>query len=185
MKNNKSNKRNNRKLIILILLLFVVIGITGYGAYSYFYTSGSFTGRDTVEIASFDPQVSGDFLGNGGTLSLTCPNSEFGNETINCTGELTVSNNGGTYVNVSTSNESVYVSPYNSSDDVYAEAGTPTFSWSNSTISPGSSETLTVTVPVTLTSSFGSSESSERTSEYTGEAFTVDVSFTITVEQAH
>lgn len=186
MKNNKSNKRDNRKLLILVLLLFVVIGVTGYGAYSYFWTSGSFSAEDQVSIAAFDPDVDGNFLGNGGTLTLTCPNSTYGYETVNCTGTLTVNNNGGTDITVSVDEETASVSPYTgSNDDVNASAGTPTFSWSSSTISSSSSETLTVTVPVTLTSHFGSSEGYERTSEYTGEDFTVDVSFKIIAAQVH
>ena len=71
-----------------MIILFVVIGLTGYGAYSYFYTSGSYSGHDEIDIASFNPEVDGDFLGDGGTLTLTCPESETGNETIYCTGTL-------------------------------------------------------------------------------------------------
>ena len=186
MKNKESNKSDKKKLFILILLLFVVIGVSGYGAYSYFYTSGSFSGSDTVDIASFDPQVdySGDFLGHGGTMQLTCPDSELGNETVNCTGTLSVYNNGGTDITVSTSNESADVDPL-TSDVVTATAGTPSFSWSNTTITSGSSETLTVTVPVSLSGCFGSSSSCERTEPYDGEAISVSVSFIIRAEQVH
>ena len=187
MKNKESNKNGKKKLLILVLLLFVVLGVTGYGAYSYFWTSGSFSGSDTVDIASFDPEVdiSGDFLGHGGTMTLTCPNSELGNETVYCTGDLTVSNNGGTDITVEVSNATATAQHYSSSDDVTATAGTPTFSWTDTTISSGSSETLTVTVPVDLSSNFGDSEAHARNEAYNGEDIEVNVSFTITAAQVH
>lgn len=187
MNNKESNKQNKKKIFVLFLLLFVVIGLTGYGAYSYFWTSGSFSGSDTVDIESFDPQLSlsGDFLGNGGTMTLTCPDSDDGYESITCTGSLEVYNNGGTDIVVSISDDDASASAYSSSDNVTASAGTPTFTWTDTTISPSSSETLTVEVPVELTSEFGSSSSYERNSAYSGEAVEVTVSFKITAAQVH
>lgn len=187
MNNKDSNKRNKKKLIILVLLLFIIIGISGYGAYSYFYTSGSFSGSDEVTINSFDPQITinNDFVGNGGSVTLTCPNSETGNETIECTGSIGVLNNGGSAITVSTSNVVASLDAI-SSDAVSATAGTPTFSWSNTTIEAGSTETATITVPVDLDSYFGSSGSSSyRSSAYTGEAIEVTVTFDLTATQVH
>lgn len=186
MKNKESNKQNKKKSLILVLLLFVLVGIAGYGVYSYFYTSGSYSASSDVSIASFDPKIDGDFLGNGGTLSLTCPDDEDGTGTVECTGSLTVSNNGDTAITVATSNASVHLDEL-SHDDVTATAGTPVFAWENNetTIEAGSSRTLNVTVPVSLSSNFASGAGYERNSEYTGEAIGVTVSFKITAEQVH
>ena len=181
------NKNSKMKLVALVLLLFVAIGVAGYGTYSYFYTNGSFSGSSDVSIASFDPQISesGDFLGHGGSITLSCPDSDDGDETITCTGSLDIYNNGGTDIIVSTSNESVDINTL-SSDAVSVSTGTPTFSWSDTTIAPDSTETLSISVPVYLSSSFGDYyDSSYRSSEYTGEAIEVTVSFNITIEQAH
>ena len=176
--------KNKKKWLILALLLFVIIGVTGYEAYSYFYTSGDFSGSSDVSIAGFDPQVNGDFLGDGGTLTLTCPESETGSGTVNCSGELVVTNNGSTDITVSTSEPLVNLSEI-SSDSVTANAGTPTFSWDNSTIGPGSTGTLTVTVPVSLSSYFADGTDHYRSSAYEGEAIGVTVSFKITATQTH
>ena len=186
MKNKESNKQNKKKSLILVLLLFVLVGIAGYGVYSYFYTSGSYSASSDVSIASFDPEIDGDFLGNGGTLSLTCPDDEDGTGTVECTGSLTVSNNGDTAITVATSNASVHLDEL-SHDDVTATAGTPVFAWENNetTIEAGSSRTLNVTVPVSLSSNFASGAGYERNSEYTGEAIGVTVSFKITATQVH
>ena len=146
---NNKEKRNNMKIIALVLLLFVAIGVTGYGTYSYFYTNGSFSGNSEVSIASFDPQFSegGDFLGHGGSITLSCPNSEYGDETITCTGTLDIYNNGNTAITVATSNEEVNINTL-STDAVSVSTGDPTFTWTDTTIDPSTTETLTVTVPV-------------------------------------
>ncbi|MBR2712918.1 MAG: hypothetical protein IKE73_04345 [Bacilli bacterium] len=184
MNKNKTNNSDKKKLFILILLLFVVIGVTGYGAYSYFYTSGSYSGNEEIDIASFNPEIDGDFLGDGGSLTLTCPESATGNEVVNCTGTLDVVNNGNTPITLSTSNASVSLNNL-SHDDVSSSAGTPTFSWSDATVSEGNTSTLTVTVPVTLSSHFGSSDGYSRDTAYAGEAIEVRVSFKITATQVY
>ena len=186
MKNKESNKQNKKKSLILVLLLFVLVGIAGYGVYSYFYTSGSYSASDDVSIAAFDPEINGDFLGNGGTLTLTCPSDEDGSGTVECTGSLTVSNNGDTAITVATSNASVHLDEL-SHDNVTATAGTPVFAWegNSTTIEAGNTKTLDVTVPVSLSSNFASGEGYSRDSEYTGEAIGVTVSFQITATQVH
>lgn len=192
MKNKVKNKSDRKKLFILILLLFVVIGVSGYGAYSYFYTTGEFNASDTVEIASFDPEVSGDFLGHGGSIILTCPDSGLGNETVQCTGELEVTNYGGTNIVLSIPEGATASVNQYYKDAVQATAGTPSFSWgSGTTLSPDQSSTLTVTVPVTLSSCFGDFERacqrSEPYNEYEDEKEKVEVtvSFKVKAEQAH
>ena len=194
MKNKVKNKSDRKKLFILILLLFLVIGVSGYGAYSYFYTTGEFNASDTVEIASFDPEVdvSGNFLGHGGSIILTCPDSRLGNETVQCTGQLTVTNYGGTNIVLSIPEGATASVETMNQDAVQATAGTPSFSWgSGTTLSPDQSSTLTVTVPVTLSSCFGDSERackrSEAYNEYEDEKEEVEVtvSFKVKAEQAH
>lgn len=184
--NNKSNKQSKRKLFIIVLLLFMVITVTGYGAYSYFYTTGNFGASGTISVASFDPEVdiTSDFVGHGGSITLTCPESSSGSGTVNCTGSLSVSNNGGTDITVAASNGVATVSPI-TSDSATATAGTPTFAWSSTTITPGDSATLTITVPVTLSSEFADSDSHYRDSAYEGEAIEVTVDFDITATQVH
>lgn len=184
METKESN--NKKKLIILALLLFMIIGITGYGVYSYFYTSGNYSASKNVSVASFNPEVDGDFLGDGGTLSLSCPSSETGSGTVECTGTLTVSNNGETDITVTTSNAVVNLDPL-SEDNVTATAGTPSFEWDDddNTIYGGNSKVLTVTVPVYLSSDFADSDGHSRDSEYEGEAIGVTVSFKITATQVH
>lgn len=187
MKNKESNKYGKKKLFILVLLLFMIIGITSYGAYSYFYTSGSYTARtNDINIASFNPNINGDFLGDGGTLSLTCPESETGSGTVECTGTLQITNSGNTNIELSISDPSVNLDAL-SYDNVTAEAGDPTFEWEDddATIYEGNTKTLTVTVPVTLSSNFASSTEYSRDSAYEGEAIGVTVSFKIRAEQTH
>lgn len=187
MKNKESNKYGKKKLFILVLLLFMIIGIAGYGVYSYFYTSGSYTARtNDISIASFNPNIDGDFLGDGGTLTLTCPESETGSGTVECTGTLQISNGGNTDIDLSISDVLVNLDEI-SHDNVTAEAGTPVFVWENggTTIGAGNNKRLTVTVPVTLSSDFASSEGYSRDSAYEGEAIGVTVSFKITAEQVH
>ena len=92
MKNKKSNKR----VFLIILLLFIMLGFAGYGVYSYFWTEGNYNGADTIRITPFNPETiidsNSNFLGDGGDVILSCPNVT-GNETITCTGEITVKNN--------------------------------------------------------------------------------------------
>ena len=195
MTKKDSKEKNKKKTIILVLLLFAVVGIAGYGVYSYFWTEGSFDGysSSTISVASFDPQVNvAGFVGEGGTVTLTCPDSETGNETIECTGTVTVTNNGGSDITVSASHGVPTVTPINH-DSASATAGTPTFDWSSTTISSGYSSELTITVPVTITSDFGSSSSVETNQPYhiddetksAPDAFEVKVAFDITAAQVH
>lgn len=192
-----SKKKDKKKSLILVLLLFAVIGLAGYGVYSYFWTDGDFSGQsDTVEVASFDPRIGysdGNFVGDGGSLTLICGDSESGSGTVTCTGAVDVYNNGGTDITVevdenevSTDTNEIHV------DNGEVTVGTPTFSWSNTTITPNSSETLTVTVPVEVDSDFASGTAYERNEPYNGDTsngyddeFSVTVSFRIIATQAH
>ena len=192
-----SKKKDKKKSLILVLLLFAVIGLAGYGVYSYFWTDGDFSGQsDTVEVASFDPRIGysdGNFVGDGGSLTLICDDSESGSGTVTCTGAVDVYNNGGTDITVevdenevSTDTNEIHV------DNGEVTVGTPTFSWSNTTITPNSSETLTVTVPVDVDSDFASGTPIERNEPYNDDTgngyddeFSVTVSFRIIATQAH
>lgn len=193
-----SKKKDKKKSLILVLLLFTVIGLAGYGVYSYFWTQGGFSGQsDTVEVASFDPRIGyseGNFVGDGGSLTLICGDSESGSGTVTCTGEVDVYNNGGTDITVEVDENEVSTSTNEISvDNGKVTVGTPTFIWSETTITPNSSQTLTITVPVEVDSDFASGSPIRRNEPYnddTGngnydDAFSVTVSFRIIATQAH
>ena len=100
---NETKKRNKKKMLIIALFLFAVVGIAGYGVYSYYWTEGDFSaGADRIYITSFNPRVyvsNGDsFLGDGGSVSLDCPDPEYSGTgtgtTITCTADLVVTNSG-------------------------------------------------------------------------------------------
>lgn len=194
MSKKESKKQDKKKLLILVLLLFAVVGLAGYGVYSYYWTQSTLSGNSNdVTIAAFDPEVSvtSGFLGDGGEITLVCPDSSTGEGTVTCTGELQVTNNGGTAITVSTSNPNVTVSPFNG-NGASASAGTPSFSWSNTTIATGTSETLTISVPVYISSDFASDEAVYRSSEYDSngsgdyeDSLEVKVGFKITASQVH
>ena len=157
----EKKKQSKKKLVLLTLLLFAVIGTVGYGVYSYYWTQGNFDNsssgseNEIVIDADYDPEVitntsssTQSFLGNGGTLVLTCPERSGGKETINCTGTISVLNNGSSSIYV----EVLDIEGYASSDDdgISVEAGTPQFNWTTTTISSKDRTNLTVTVPVTI-----------------------------------
>ena len=187
MNEKSSNKKERKKFLILVLLLICLIGITGYGAYSYFWTKGLFEGTDTISVAAFDPETDvNGFIGNGGTVTLTCPNVEDGYGTVDCTGSVEVTNNGGTPIEVSISNAQVDVDHYGEGDSATATAGDPTFGWTTTTIESNNSKTLSISVPVTVSSEFASDQGYERTSEeYDGESFEVTVTFDIKAKQVN
>ena len=162
-------KRDKKKVLVLGLLLFAVVGLAGYGVYSYYYTvgtvntpsatsdsdenviniTGSFNPR--VESSSAESGVSGvdQFLGNGGSIPLTCPDKVGANETFTCTAYATVRNSGSTPIRVSY--EDFY--PNVSSSDATVSVVSSSISWSNTsssytTISSGSSETIYIEVEV-------------------------------------
>lgn len=187
MEKKSSNKKERKKFLAIVLLLICVIGVTGYGAYSYFWTKGSFEGTETISVASFDPETDvNGFIGNGGTVRLTCPNAENGYGTVNCTGSVQVTNNGGTPIEVTISDGQSYVDHYGDSDSATATAGDPTFGWTTATIQSDNSKTLSISVPVTVSSEFASEQGYERTSEeYDGESFEVTVTFDIKAKQVN
>lgn len=188
MENNKNNK-DKKKLLIMLLFLFTIIGLTGYGVYSYYYTTGSF---DTVSAqdnpdadnviritGSFNPTYyggsaasgssgsGGSFLGNGGSIPLECPETTNGNETIYCTATVTVRNEGSTGINVRYYDGSASASRSDGGD---VDTGSLSLSWSNSYessiyISNGSSETLNLSVPVYTNGNGSSSNTPEEVSE--------------------
>ncbi len=194
MAKQETKKKDKKKLLVLVLLLFVAIGLTGYGVYSYYWTQGDFEGNsNTVTVASFDPRVTisggSNFLGSGGGLSITCPNTETGTGTITCTGNLTVSNDGGTsvYVDVldATAHDAVGYNGGTNGDDLSGDFSTPSLSWESATLAPGESKELTISVDVALTSDFGSSEAVERSESFEGADIGSYVSLRLKATQVH
>ena len=201
----KKNK-NKKVLIIILLIIFTFIGLAGYGVYSYYWTQGSFEGTDTVTIASFDPRTyidNDDFLGNGGTVSLSCyvsGSNQNNNRDNMCTGSLTIHNNGDTDIVVTVSNASVTTRTvpcesgtncgHSAADDMTVYPETPSFSWTTKTIAPGEDEYLDLEVYTEVSDGFGSDTSifaEESIHDYDSyhNAKEVYVSFKLKAEQAH
>ena len=149
----KNNKSNKKKLIAIFLFLFALSGVIGYGAYSYYWTQGSYeTEEETINIIAFDPEVynhsSEFFLGNGGTLPLSCEKEQSnGHETVECYGDATISNKGGTDITLAVENSSVDLSYIDGVDIDYSGA---TFTLGAETLAPGEQTTITVRVPLVI-----------------------------------
>ena len=205
-------KNNKKKILLIALLLFVVVGFASYGAYSYYYTQGSF---DTVRASdessdnviritgSFNPTMDGyssgssgsgssgsAFLGNGGTIYLDCPEKSGGHDTITCTATLSVYNSGST---------SIYVSYYDtsfsaSSSDADVSISSSSMGWgsneggsSETYISSGSSSTLYISVDVNIGNSTNVSYNEPQlvTDPVLGGSLTVYASLTLSATQYH
>lgn len=158
------NKKKN--WIVALLLLFAVIGIAGYGVYSYYYTEGTINTEEADDedddnvihiTSSFKPivyQSSGinTFLGNGGTIELSCPDVAEMNTKITCDATIEVQNNGSTPIRVSYSDFTADVS----SDDISnVSKESASISWSDTgssytTISAGSYAYLDIEVEVNV-----------------------------------
>lgn len=160
-------KKNNnkKKMLVIVLLLVVMLGVVGYGAYSYYYTIGTLntpaatsTGDENVIniTGSFNPYVTDEgesssdrFLGAGGSVTLSCPQTIGPNETFYCESSLTVHNSGSTPISVSYYD----FDPNISSDDVTVSIESSSISWDNSnysyiTIEPNDSEHLSIRVQI-------------------------------------
>lgn len=178
MKSQRKNKTLNKRIFVLILLLFMVIGLGGYGVYSYYWTQGSFDGSASVDIASFDPEVtidSQDFLGKGGEVVLSCPNTSTGSGSVTCTGTIDVENNGSTDITVEVLDPSSSINRDPRMDDSYISLNdglslsisstNVTFDSNDSssiTIEPHSTETLNMNVNVNIDSVFANDELTEK-----------------------
>ena len=166
--------KNKKKIFVLALLLFAAIGVIGYGVYSYYYTEATFenetaSSEDSDNViritGSFNPitdasgpsgaTATSSFLGNGGELSLECPETTGGHETINCTASLTVRNEGSTEIRV----QYYDVSSDASSSEATVSVDSTSLNWGSydydnyTYISPGSSATLYASVDVNVGSS--------------------------------
>ena len=202
-KNSKKNK------MIIFLILFIFTGLVGYGVYSYYWTSGTFSGNDTVTFASFNPQTyisNNDFLGNGGEIELNCSVSDSSdnyNHSDNiCTGSLTITNEGDTDIDITVLNATSsyefnhgvpgypeYMGPAN---NMSISPRDPSFNWTTTTIAPGESEDLDISVYVDVDDGFDDSSAIHATESIKDQGsssyhdyYSVSVSFKVKAEQAH
>lgn len=189
---NKTN--NGKKKIVVVLLLFAISALVGYGVYSYYWTEGSFSGKgSTIEIAAFDPQTTidndSDFLGHGGSLHISCPDSTYGNESMSCSGSVLVSNNGDTAITVEVldAESGAYDVNVSEGSSFEIDTSTPSFGWTSTTINAGESTTLSITVPFTVSSDYGSDVAVDAGSsaEHDGDAIGISTSFKLKATQVH
>lgn len=177
--------KNKKSKIVILLLLLLFTGLVGYGVYSYYWAKGTFTGTESITIASFNPQThieNEDFLGNGGVIRLDCSvaqdydsnHYEYEDTDNICHGSLDISNQGDTDITITISEPSAntkwhngdpgkpeYMSP---ADNMTTSAHTPTFNWTTKTLAPGESESLDVEVYVDVNDGFDDSSAIEATS---------------------
>ena len=154
MKKNK--KSNKKKLIAIFLFLFALSGVIGYGAYSYYWTQGSYeTEEETINIIAFDPEIyeGGEqyFLGNGGTIELNCNNSSStGKDTIECGASATIINSGGTPILVEASNVSFNVDVPSNVDVDYSDASITFDGATSIEIAPGEDADMNIYLPLVI-----------------------------------
>ena len=188
MKKNK--KSSKKKLLAIFLFLFAISGVVGYGAYSYYWTRGSYdTDEETINIIAFDPEVynhgSEFFLGNGGSLDLICEtNDSNGHDTITCTGEADIKNYGGTDILIEIEDEEVVVSGLDGVDVDYSGA---TFTLDDSTVAPSGYTTIRITVPLEIDNGTaagdGGSDPVQVSAPVKGGEFTVSANFKLKATQ--
>lgn len=196
--------KDNKKMLVLVLLLVAVIGVVGYGTYSYYFTQGEFA-QDTsyydnyIQITdSFFPRVGSgsssagynEFLGNGGTMELECPEYSSGHERIQCTGSLIIDNSGSVAFNLNYDDASAEAT----SSEVETYAETPTFSWSGGTpsdngvvLSSGGRATLNISVYVNVgkNETISSSDAEEVFAPVSSGNLSASVRFKVTATQVH
>jgi hypothetical protein len=196
--------KDNKKMLVLVLLLVAVIGVVGYGTYSYYFTQGEFSHYTAyydnyIQITdSFFPRIGSgstgtgynEFLGNGGTMELECPEYSSGHERIQCTGSLIIENSGSVAFNLNYDEASA--SATSSGVDTYAE--TPTFSWSGGTpsdngvvVSSGGRATLNISVYVNVgeKETISSSDAQEVFEPVSSGELSASASFKVTATQVH
>ena len=203
--------KNKKSKIVILLLLLLFTGLVGYGVYSYYWAKGTFTGTESITIASFNPQTyieNEDFLGNGGEIRLDCSvagsyNSQYYDGTDNiCQGSLQISNNGDTDIVITisdaTSNSKFihgepgrpeYMGP---ADNMSVTTNSPSFNWTTKTLAPGESDNLEVEVYAEVSDGFDSSSAIQATEgiyDQSGSSYhdniQVYVSFKAKAEQVH
>ena len=158
----------NKKKIILVLFLICVFGIAGYGVYSYYFVTGTFSNSTYVDIGSFDPRTVIDddndsFLGSGGEILINCPKLQTGNESIDCVGSITVRNDGSgpitvEVLDVTAGTGQSYSEGGEEPEESDIVASDPIFNWTTKTLAAGETAILNITVPTTVTLDYGSSD---------------------------
>ena len=177
--------KNKKKMIVIVLLLLLAVGITGFGVYSYYWAQGTETSESgTIYLKrTFYPvvenPVTGDtYLGNGGSLALTCPTPGDGDTSVTCTGSVTVKNDSTESISLSVEDASAHIT--NESDKI--TLGSVSYNCPSGYISPNETATVTFSVVATL----GTGTQPEQVYEpVTGETVPVSVDFKLKAVQYH
>lgn len=178
---------HTKKNILIILLFLTFICVVSYGVYSYYWTRGNMNASGSISIESYDPRVENVFIGESGTgwvnSTITCPEYITEDTTIYCSASFVVSNNGGTPVFIEVFDEEAGF--YYVSSELNANASKPTFNWSSKTLEPDESSTLNITIPISTSSSFNSSEAVRVYENVENPFLQVNYRFTIKSTQVH
>ena len=190
--------KNKKKFLALFIFLFALAGVIGYGVYSYYWTDGTVTSNtEQITISSFNPtfSIDGDhkFIhSENGQITLSCPSTSTGSELVQCTGTVDVYNDGDTYITLSvdtSDSEITSYSQYSSSKGISHSVSSVDYYWSDSTLAPGSSATLTITAYVDIDNGTnygsGGSEAEYVTSAVEGANIDVTASLKIVATQVH
>ena len=174
--------KDKKKLIVIVLLLLLAVGFTGFGVYSYYWAQGTVSTGDTKPTIyltrSFQPSVNGNYLGSGGSLTLTCPTPSDGDTSVTCTGSLTVQNDSTESISLSVSNATARIT--NESDKI--SLGSVSYDCPSGYISSNDSATVSFSVVATL----GTGTEPEQVSEpVTGETVPISVDFELEATQYH
>ena len=147
-------KKNKIKILVIALLLFTITGTVGYGVYSYYFTEGSYSTPESLDgnnntiylNGKFSPRAgssySANFLSGEHDLNLTCGEINTSTGIVECTGSVDVFNNGSSDIYVEVNDNDSYAAKYG---DHFTGDPSYRYSWTNTTISPNSYESLTVT----------------------------------------
>lgn len=184
-------KSNKKKIIAIFLFLFALSGIIGFGAYSYYWTQGSYdTDEESINVIAFDPEVSPyndnfSFLGNSTSLELECEkNQSNGKETIVCSATADIRNDGNTNITLGIDDEEIVLTAPDGVDVSYSGYS---FSLGSYELAPDERTVLTVYVPLSIDNGTadgdGDSEPVQVSAPVAGGEITVSANFRLIATQ--